>query len=52
MRSFWKIQFINPPEARGQIVGSVAYGVENDGPKVSKSAIWVNNKIAEIVPYP
>jgi hypothetical protein len=50
IRSFLKIHFINPPEVQGQVFGLVFYQQDNDGAKISKSPIWVNRKIAEIVP--
>ncbi len=49
IRSFWKTNFINPPEAQGQAVRLVVHGVDNDDAKVSKSPISVNRKIAESV---
>ncbi len=42
---------INPPEVQGQVVRLLIYGKVNCDAKVSKSPIWVNNKIAEIVIY-
>jgi len=50
IRSFWKIHFINPPEVQGQVVKLFVYGWKNDDPKISKSPISVNGKIADIVP--
>jgi hypothetical protein len=50
MRSFWKVQFINPSEEGGQVVKLQIHSRVNDDAKVSKSPIWVNRKIAEYVP--
>ena len=35
---------------QGQVVRLLFYGQDNDDPKLSKLPIWVNKKIAEIVP--
>jgi hypothetical protein len=48
----WKISFINPPEGQGQVVRFAYLFIDgkNIDAKISKSSIWVNNKIAPIVP--
>jgi len=48
MRSFWKILFINPPEAQRQVVNLQIYRQVNDDAKVSlqpRLAQGVNNFI-------
>jgi hypothetical protein len=52
IRSFWKITFINPPECEAscQAVKLQIYRRFNDDAKVSKFAICVNRKSADIVP--
>ncbi len=52
MRSFWKIHFINPPEAQDQIVELRIYRQENNGDKLPKLRIWVNRKKEDILPLP
>jgi hypothetical protein len=48
-RSFWKIHFINPPEARSK-ERTLTYGEDKGDVQVSKFSILVNRKSAEIVP--
>jgi hypothetical protein len=47
---FWETHIINHPEVQDQVVDLLIYGKDSDDAKVSKSHIWVNRKIAAIVP--